>query len=121
MLGCSFVEQPLIHQDVGNFMCIIDDFTQRYLGNDVLTIYMDNVLCAQGTTTSLRNPPTCGGLMQPEKQPTRQNNKQQRKAIHTVFNDVRQHAYVLGAREREILLIQQSIQTNIEGTFQRDS
>ena len=48
--------------------------------------------------------------MQPEKQPTRQNNEQQRKAINTVFNEVRQRAYVLGAREREILLIQQSIQ-----------
>jgi len=59
--------------------------------------------------------------MQPEKQPTRQNNEQQRKAINTVFNEVRQCAYVLGAREREILLIQQSIQTNtrekLEGTF----
>jgi len=35
--------------------------------------------------------------------------KQYRKAINTVFNEVRQRAYVLGAREREILLIQQSI------------
>ena len=56
--------------------------------------------------------------MQPEKQPTRQNNKQQRKAINTVFNDVRQRAYVLGAREREILLIQQSIQTNTRGKLE---
>ena len=46
------------------------------------------------------------------------NREQQRKAINTVFNEVRQRAYVLGAREREILLIQQSIQSNTEGTFQ---
>jgi len=58
--------------------------------------------------------------MQSEKQPTRQNNEQQRKAINTVFNEVRQHAYVLGARERDF--IDSAINTtNTEGTFQRDS
>ena len=56
--------------------------------------------------------------MQPEKQPTRQNSEQQRKAINTIFNEVRQRAYVLGAREREILLIQQSIQTNTRGKLE---
>ena len=35
--------------------------------------------------------------------------------MNTVFNEVQQCAYVLKARGREILLIQQSIQTNIEG------
>ena len=38
-----------------------------------------------------------------------------KKANQQVFNEVRQFAYVLGAREREILLIQQSIQENTEG------
>ena len=56
--------------------------------------------------------------MQPEKQPTRQEQKTTGKAINTVFNEVRQRAYILGGREREMLLIQQSIQTNTEGTFQ---
>jgi len=36
------------------------------------------------------------------------NNTQQRKSTHK-FNEVRRRAYVLGAREREILLIQKSI------------
>ena len=57
--------------------------------------------------------------MQLEKQPTRQNSKQQRKAINTIFNEVRQRAYVLGVREREILFIQQSIQTNTRGILER--
>ena len=48
--------------------------------------------------------------MQPEKQPTRQNNEQQRKIINTVFNEVRQRAYVLGARERDF--IDSTINTN---------
>ena len=56
--------------------------------------------------------------MQPEMYQHDKNNEQQRKAINTVFNEVRQRAYVLGAREREILLIHQSLQTNTEGTFQ---
>ena len=42
------------------------------------------------------------------------NNEQQRKTINTIFNEVRKRAYVLGARGREILLIQQSIQSNTE-------
>ena len=36
-------------------------------------------------------------------------NKETREKANTIFNDVRQFAYVLGAREREILLIQQPI------------
>ena len=32
--------------------------------------------------------------------------KQERNQINTVFNEVQQFAYILGAREREILLIQ---------------
>ena len=40
--------------------------------------------------------------MQPEMYPTRQEQRTQwRKQINTVFNEVRQFAYVLGARERE--------------------
>ena len=39
-------------------------------------------------------------LMQPEKQPTRQEQKTTEKAINTIFNEVRQRAHVLRARER---------------------
>ena len=56
--------------------------------------------------------------MQPEKQPTRQNTEQQRKVINTIFNEVRQRAYIFGVREREILLIQQSIQANTRGKLE---
>ena len=53
--------------------------------------------------------------MQPEMYPTRPEQKTIEKSNQHSFNEVRQFAYVLGAREREILLIQQSIQTNTEG------
>jgi len=35
--------------------------------------------------------------------------KQEKKQANTVFNEIQQFAYVFGAREREILLIQPSI------------
>jgi len=38
-------------------------------------------------------------------------NKETREKTNTIFNEVRQFAYILGARGREILLIQQSIST----------
>ena len=41
-------------------------------------------------------------------------NKEIREKANTIFNEVRQFAYLLEAKEREILLIQQLIQTNIE-------
>ena len=44
--------------------------------------------------------------------------KQCEKQINTVFNEVQQFVYVLEARERDILLIQQSIQANIRGILQ---
>jgi len=52
--------------------------------------------------------------------PTRQEQRKERKQANTVFNEVRQFAYVLGARE--ILLIQQSITTCslIQGIFKGD-
>jgi len=66
----------------------------------------------------LRNPPTWRRLdAAGEVTNTTGTTKQQRKAINTIFNEARQRAYVLGTREREILLIQQSIQTNIEGNL----
>jgi len=54
--------------------------------------------------------------MQPEKQPTQQEQQpiEEKQSTHK-FNEVLQRAYVLGAREREILLIQQSIQLIQEG------
>ena len=60
--------------------------------------------------------------MQPEKQPTRQEQPPIEKSNqYTNLTRFGQRAYVLGAREREILFIQQSIQTNtrgiLEGTF----
>ena len=64
------------------------------------------------TTTPLRNPPTRRRLMQPKTYTTGQEQRNNReKVINTVFNEVRQRAYVLGVRGREILLIQQSITT----------
>ena len=48
--------------------------------------------------------------MQPEKKPTNRNNEQQRKTINTIFNEVRQRAYVLGTRERDF--IDSTINTN---------
>ena len=56
--------------------------------------------------------------MQPEKQPitTRTANNREKQSTHK-FNEVRQRAYVLGAREREILLILQSIQLIHEGNL----
>ena len=56
----------------------------------------------------LRNPKQLRKIHQKNTQKIR-TNEQERKA-NTIFNEVRQFAYVLGAREREILLIQQSIQ-----------
>jgi len=54
--------------------------------------------------------------MQLEMYPTRKEQRNNReKQINTIFNEVRQFAYVLEVREREILLIQQSTQTNTEG------
>ena len=46
---------------------------------------------------------------------THKNGETIKKIINIVFNEVRQFAYILGTREREILLIQQSIQTNTKG------
>ena len=43
-----------------------------------------------------------------EKYPENKNKEVKEKA-NTIFNEFRQFAYVLGVREREILLIQQSI------------
>jgi len=40
---------------------------------------------------------------------TTRTEKQERKQVNTLFNEIQHFAYVLGAREREILLIQQSI------------
>ena len=47
--------------------------------------------------------------------------KQERKT-NTIFNEIRQFAYVLEAREREILLIQQSITicSLLQGIFKGD-
>ena len=58
--------------------------------------------------------------MQLEKQPTQQEQQPIEKSNqHTNLNEVRQRGYVLGAKEREILLIQQSIQTNIKGYLRK--
>jgi len=68
------------------------------------------------TTTSLwgiHQP--CGDWCSKRRNQHDKNREQWRKAINTVFNEIRQRVYVVGAREREILLIQQSIQTNTEG------
>ena len=68
------------------------------------------------TTISLRNPPTreadAGGDVH---NTTRTENNREKQSTQ-YFNEVRQRAYVLGPREREILLIQQSIQINTEDT-----
>ena len=55
--------------------------------------------------------------MQPEKQPTQQEQQPIEKSNRHKFNEVRQRAYALGARGREILLIQQSIQLIQEGNL----
>ena len=52
-----------------------------------------------------------------EKFPKKSKNKETGEKANTIFNEVWQFAYVLGVREREILLIQQSIQANTEGYF----
>ena len=57
----------------------------------------------------MRNPPI--EIDAAEKYPHDKTEKQERKQANTIFNEVRQFAYVLGARGREILLIQQSITT----------
>ena len=55
--------------------------------------------------------------MQPEKQPTQQEQQPIEKSNQrTNLMRFGQRAYVLGVREREILLIQQSIQLIQEGT-----
>jgi len=64
----------------------------------------------RGVTTSLRNPPTRRRLDAAGEATNMTRIENNREAINTVFNEVRQYAYILGARESEILLIQQSIQ-----------
>ena len=56
-----------------------------------------------------------------EKYPHDKNRETTREKANTIFNEVRQFAYVLGTREREILLIQQSITRGYQRDFQRDT
>ena len=62
---------------------------------------------ALGFATTIEEPQTAERDA-PEKYP-KDKNKITREKTNTIFNKVRQFAYVLGVREREILLIQQSI------------
>ena len=90
--GLPYFALPLLH-----FQRIFFDSPTRSP-----TGALDESCCTQGTTTSLRNPPTRRRLDAVGDVPnTTGTKKQQRKAINTVFNEVHQRAYVLGARKRE--------------------
>ena len=78
-----------------------------------------HVLCAAVGGTQqppLRNPPTWRRLDAAGEitNTTGTTTNREKQSTHK-FNEVRQRAYILGAREREILLIQQSIQLIQEG------
>jgi len=71
----------------------------------VLTPEARNVACVLATT-QLRN---LNQLREMQQRSTQKIKTITREKANTTFNEVRQFAYVLGEREREILLIQQPI------------
>ena len=75
------------------------DLTKN-MGSSDTTCYACGATINEKPQSTKRNPP--------EKYCKDKNNKQERKP-NTIFNEARQFSYVLEARDREILLLQQSI------------